>query len=337
MHSLPSLVAGILFAGLATVARAAPDDAPPATRFSGTVFLDITHLDQSRHGARTDASGTDGDIKRFQLSLDHTFDDIWSVDLTTDANYSRTGEHHFYWKKAYLQGAFSKLATLRAGSASLPWIPFVEDWYGYRFVEPTLIDRARFGTSADWGLHLLGDNGVFDYQASIVNGGGYKHPARGDGADFEGRVGFQPIRNVVIAIGGYSGELGAHATPALHDAHREDAMMAYNANGFRLGGEYFRASDWNNVTTPASDSADGWSLWSSYDFGRASIFARYDHVRPSRQLDAGLKDIYYNFGVAFPVTRGVRVAVAYKNERLTNDTTTDTRTRELGAWGELKF
>jgi predicted porin len=143
----------------------------------------------------------------------------------------------------------------------------------------------------------------------------------------------------MIGVGGYSGDLGkdTHGTPALHDAHRYDAMVAYHGGGFRLGGEYFRAGNWNNVLTPATDSADGWSLWSSYDFGPASIFGRYDRVNPSRDLDPSLKDTYYNLGVAFPVTDGVRMAVAYKNERLKDDSTTDTRTRELGAWGEVKF
>jgi hypothetical protein len=157
--------------------------------------------------------------------------------------------------------------------------------------------------------------------------------------DFEGRVGLQPIKNLMIAIGGYSGNLGkdTRTSAALHDANRTDAMIAYSANGLRVGGEYFRAGNWNNVLTPASDSANGWSFWSSYDFGPASVFARYDRVKQSKDLDPSLKDAYYNFGVSFPVIKGLRLALAYKNERLTNDTTTDIKTREIGAWGEVKF
>jgi hypothetical protein len=310
------------------------------TRVGGTAFIDFTDLDQTRNGAKTDASGTGLDVKRFYLTVDHTFDDVWSANLTTDFNYSSVdGETQLFVKKAYLQGKFSPLATLRVGSAGMAWIPFVEDWYGYRFVENTLVDRAKFGSSADWGVHLLGDSGMFNYQASIINGGGYKNPTRSNSVDFEGRIGFQPIKSVMIGIGGYSGDLGkdTHGTPALHDAHRYDAMIAYHGGGLRLGGEYFRASNWNNVLTPATDSADGWSVWGSYDFGPASIFARYDRVKPSKDLDPGLKDTYYNFGVAFPVTEGVRVALAYKNELLQDNSKTNTKSREFGAWGEVKF
>jgi hypothetical protein len=310
------------------------------TRIGGTMYADFTNLDQTSNGMKTASSGTGLDVKRFYLSIDHEFNDIWSANLTTDFNYvSNDGETHLFVKKAYVQGAFSKLATLRVGSASTPWIPFVEDWYGYRFVENTLTDRLKFGNSADWGVHLLGDSGLFDYQVSMLNGGGYKHPDRSNSVDFEARVGFTPFSGFVVAVGGYTGNLGKDTatSPALHDAHRYDAMVAYQANGLRLGAEWFKADNWNNVTTPVSDAADGYSLWGSYDFSAASVFARYDRAKPSKDLDPNLVDTYYNVGVAFPITKGVRVAVAYKNERLRNGTTVDVKSREIGAWGEVKF
>lgn len=310
------------------------------TKLGGVAFIDFTNLDQAKRGSKTDVSGIGLDVKRFYLSVDHKFNDIWSVDLTTDFNYvSGDGETQLFVKKAYLQASVNPLATVRVGSANMAWVPLVEDWYGYRFVENTLVDRTHFANSADWGTHLLGDNGLFNYQASVVNGGGYKNPSRSNSVDFEGRVGLQPIKNLMIAIGGYSGNLGkdTRTSAALHDANRTDAMIAYSANGLRVGGEYFRAGNWNNVLTPASDSANGWSFWSSYDFGPASVFARYDRVKQSKDLDPSLKDAYYNFGVSFPVIKGLRLALAYKNERLTNDTTTDIKTREIGAWGEVKF
>ncbi|MGH8184467.1 MAG: porin [Rhodanobacteraceae bacterium] len=311
-----------------------------STKVGGTMFLDFTHLDQTSHGKQTAASGTGLDVKRFYLSIDHRFNDIWSANLTTDFNYSSSdGETQLFVKKTYLQGAFSKLATLRAGSANMPWIPFVEDWYGYRFVENTLVDRMHYGNSADWGLHLLGDNGVFNYQVSAVNGGGYKSPSRSDHVDFAARVGVQPIKGLMFAVGGYDGDLGKDTatSPALHSAKRYDAMAAWNRDGLRLGAEWFKADNWKNVATPIGDSAAGWSAWGSYDFARASVFARYDRVTPSKQLDPSLKDTYWNAGVAFPITQGIKVAVAYKDERLRNDGNVDVHSREIGAWGEVKW
>lgn len=310
------------------------------TKVGGTMFVDMTHIDQTSNGEKTDASGIGLDVKRFYLSVDHKFDDTWSANLTTDFNYvGNDGETQLFVKKAYVQGAFSKLATLRVGSANMAWIPFVEDWYGYRFLENTLVDRMKLGNSADWGLHLFGDNGLFNYQVSAINGGGYKNPSRSDHVDFEGRVGLQPIEGLMFGVGAYDGDLGkdTQTVSTLRSARRYDAMAAWNRDGLRLGAEWFKADNWKNLTTPATDTASGYSLWGSYDFTSASVFARYDRVKPSKQLDPSLEDTYWNAGVAFPITKGVKVAVAYKDERLSNNTNIDIHTREIGAWGEVKF
>lgn len=352
-----AIAAGIPFPGLAAANPSVPPDAQPSsadiaqqpdapdpssgnTSIGGTIFIDFTNLDQTSNGGKTGASGTSLDVTRFYLSFDHRFNDVWSANLTTDANYaSATGESEFFVKKAYVQGAFSPLATLRVGAAGTPWIPFVEDWYGYRFVEKLLVDRMKFGSSADWGLHLSGADGVFDYQVSAVTGAGYRNPSRPDHVDVAARVGVQPVKGLVFAVGGYEGHLGADtaASPALHTARRYDAMAAWNRDDLRLGAEWFRADNWQNVATPATDSAAGWSLWGSYDLGHASVFARYDRVKPSRELDPSLRDTYWHAGVAFRVTRGVRIALAYKDERLRNTIGTDVHSREIGAWGEVEW
>jgi hypothetical protein len=45
---------------------------------------------------------------------------------------------------------------IRLVGADMPWISFDEDVYACRYIENTLIDRTRFGTSAEWGAHALG-------------------------------------------------------------------------------------------------------------------------------------------------------------------------------------
>ena len=309
-------------------------------KIGGRMFFDLSNIDKTSNGKDTAASGTGLDVKRFYLTVDHKFNDIWSANLTTDFSYaSSTGLSQLFVKKVYVQGAFSKLATLRVGSANQPWIPMVEDWYGYRFLEKVVTDRMGFGTSADWGVHLLGDNGLFNYQVSAVNGAGYKNPSRSSHVDFEGRVGLQPVNGLLLAVGGYDGDLGkdTQTKPALNTARRYDAMAAWDRDGLRLCAEWFRADNWKNVTSPKTDSAEGWSTWGSYDFAPMSIFARYDRVKPSADLDPTLTDTYWNTGVAFPVTKGVKVAIAYKDERLHNIAKVDVKTNEIGAWAEVKW
>jgi hypothetical protein len=145
--------------------------------------------------------------------------------------------------------------------------------------------------------------------------------------DVEARLAYG-FDGLIFAIGGYSGKLGKdnYATasmdvtsPVYHTASRFDALVAYVNSGARFGAEYFSANDWNNVITPASDKADGYSVWGSYDFtSQFSAFARWDQAKTRKDLNPGLKDEYFNVGLATHPTKGVDVALVYKHEKMAN-------------------
>jgi hypothetical protein len=315
------------------------------TNLSGRMYYDLTNVDDSSHGIKTDKSGFAFDIKRFYLGVDHKFNDKWSMNLTTDFQYSSAvGATEIYLKKAYVQYKYSDAFVLRAGSTDLPWVPFAENAYGMRYVENTLIDRLKFGTSADWGVHASGKvaGGSMEYAAAVVNGNGYKNTSRSKGVDFEGRLSFAPTEHTVIAAGVYSGTLGKEkqTVNALHTANRFDLMAAYANGGTRLGVEYFQANNWNNVLTAASDKASGYSLWGSYALNKkgVAVFARYDSADLSKTLDPSLQDTYYNVGVEFPITKGVKLATVFKHTDQKNDALSkDLKTNEFGVWGEFRF
>lgn len=339
VYGISVLLMGIvLFLG-----QARADNVPGSTTLSGTLFTDWTYLNQQQNGADTGATGYGIDVKRFYLGVDHGFDDIWSANLTTDFNYLKSdGETQLFVKKAFVQAKLSQAAAFRLGSADMPWIPFDESIYGYRFVENTLIDRLHFGNSADWGVHFLGSNGWSNYAVSLVNGGGYKNPSRSKSMDWEGRWAFYPVSGLVIAIGGYTGDLGQNTatTPALHTANRQDALIAYKTALVTLGAEYFHASNFMPaaITTNATDSASGYSLFGSVQIAAngTALFARYDNADPSKDLDPSKKDKYYNAGISFPANRNITWALAYKYEDLA-DNTTDLKNREIGLWAQIKF
>jgi hypothetical protein len=322
------------------------------TKLSGKMFFDFSNIDQKNSDTgKTAASGTGLDVKRFYLGIDHRFNDVWSANLTTDFNYvGSDGETNLFVKKAYVQGKFDKAAILRVGSADMPWIPFVENLYGFRYVENTLTDRLHYANSADWGLHALGDvgaNNMFNYAVSVVNGAGYKNPGRSKGVDVEARVGFVPFDGLTVALGGYSGHLGkeTQTNSADHTAQRGDLLVAYVNKRFRVGGEYFTAKNWNNVMTPQADKADGWSVWSSVALtDDLALFARYDEAKLSKDLDNNAKDTYYNVGLQYQVSKGFKLAGVWKHEKGDKSVTTplpphvqNVKTNELGVFGEVAF
>ncbi|HEY8328312.1 MAG TPA: porin [Rhodanobacter sp.] len=322
------------------------------TTLSGKMFFDFTSIDDKNSDkGKSDKSGIGLDVKRFYLGVDHKFNDIWSANLTTDFNYaSSDGQTSVFVKKAYVQGKFDDAAVFRIGSSDMPWIPFAEKYYGFRYVENTITDRLKYGNSADWGLHLAGDIGAsksLNYAVSVVNGNGYKNPGRSKGVDFEGRVGFVPFENMVVAVGGYSGHRGQETENigAAHTAERGDFMLAYASKAFRLGAEYFTAKNWNNVLSPLADKADGYSLWGSVAVAdNVNLFARYDSAKLSKSLDREAKDSYYNAGVEYQVTKGFKLAGVWKHGKVDKSVATpvpphvqNTKTNEIGVFGEVSF
>ena len=331
---------------------AALEKAVNNTKLSGKMFFDFTSIDDKNSDkGKSDKSGIGLDVKRFYLGVDHKFNDIWSANLTTDFNYaSSDGQTSVFVKKAYVQGKFDDAAVFRVGSSDMPWIPFAEKYYGFRYVENTITDRLKYGNSSDWGLHLAGDIGAsksLNYAVSVVNGNGYKNPGRSKGVDFEGRVGFIPFENMVVAVGGYSGHRGQETEniDAAHTAERGDFMVAYASKAFRLGAEYFTAKNWNNVLSPLADKADGYSLWGSVAVAdNVNLFARYDSAKLSKSLDRDAKDTYYNAGVEYQVTKGFKLAGVWKHGKVDKSVATpvpphvqNNKTNEIGVFGEVSF
>ena len=315
------------------------------TKLSGRLYYDLTNINDSSKGVKTDKSGFAFDIKRFYLGVDHKFNDQWSMNLTTDFQYSSAiASTEVYLKKAYIQYKLSDAFVLRAGAADLPWVPFAENYYGMRYIENTLTDRLKYGTSADWGVHAGGKlaGGAVEYAVAALNGNGYKNPSRSKGLDFEGRLSFAPTEQTVIGVGAYSGTLGKEkqTVNALHTANRVDFLAAYMSGNTRLGVEYFQANNWNNVTSVASDKASGWSLWGSVGLNDkgVTLFGRYDNTDVSKTLDPSLQDRYYNIGVEWPVAPGVKLATVYKHTDQRNTLRSkDLKTDEFGVWGEFRF
>jgi hypothetical protein len=323
------------------------------TQVSGRMYYDLSNVSQKSDGRRVAPTGTGFDIKRFYIGVDHKFNDTFSANVTTDFQYSSAiSATELYIKKAYLQAKVSDALVIRAGSSDLPWVPFVEDIYGYRYVENTLIDRTKYGTSADWGVHASGKliGGKVNYAVSVIDGAGYKAPLRSKGMDVEGRVSVVPIDGVTLAVGGYTGKLGKDTQGAVtfHTANRFDALAAYTTKKYRFGVEYFAAKDWNNVTTAGSDKSDGYSLFGSFNFTpQIAVFGRYDWLKPKKDTNDKNKDNYFNVGISYEPTKIVDFALLYKRDKVDDGTLStsngtiggarDGTYDEVGLFGQYRF
>ena len=338
-----------------------------STKISGKGFFNVSNISMSHRdllGNTTNdvQEGTQTELKRFYLGVDHKFNDVFSANLTTDFRYNANGTSKdvlVYVKKAYLQAKLSPAFTVRAGAADLPWVPFAEGIYGYRFIENTLIDRTKFGTSSDWGVHVLGTvgpNNLFNYAVSAINGAGYKTLSRGTNTiDLEGRVSVNPIKPITLAVGGYTGKLGKsnETITTNHRATRFNALAAYTDSRIRAGVEYFSAKNWNNITVdPAphteNDKSDGWSAFASFAFNpKMAVFGRYDWVKPSKDLRPDLRDRYFNIGFNYKPIKELDLALVYKHDKVSNGTLSTSngtiggpdegKYNEVGLFGQFAF
>jgi hypothetical protein len=344
------------------------------TSVSGRMYYDFTNIDEKSDVGNTGLNltgngghppnGTNFDIKRFYVSVDHNFNSMFSGDITTDVTYdSSVGATQIYIKKAYLQAKFSNALIVRLGAADLPWVPFDEDTYGYRYVENTLIDRAKFGTSADWGIHALGTlpigKATLGYQVSAINGMGYKKPGfiggvnRSEGVDFEGRINLN-YNGFVAAIGGYDGKLGQDfsGVTTFHNAERFDALLAYSNKMFRIGGEYMWANAdvaSSQITTVRADDSEGWEIFGNVNLTpQIAVFGRYDWVKPRKATAPTLVNNYYNIGIQYEPVKIVDFALVYKHDTIdhgafgdqnfaTNANNVHGTYDEVGLWGQFRW
>jgi hypothetical protein len=284
------MISALAVAGCAlSPAAHANVEVAPNTTVGSLVYFDfsnITNQQNSNLPSHVDVAPTGNgfDIKRLYLIVDHKFDDVWSANLTTDAQYlsapssitsttttkngvttitsttstnNSGGVTEVFIKKLYLQAKINDAFIVRAGSYNSPWAPFVESLYGYRWIEKTATDRLGFANTADWGLNAGGKFGTsgLSYSVSAVDGAGYKNPSRTKTVDVEARVSYVPLEGLTLAVGGYVGHLGQVTATndafAKNTATRLDAAIGYAIAGFRVGGEYYRAKNYktvNNIT-----------------------------------------------------------------------------------------
>ncbi|HEY2071827.1 MAG TPA: hypothetical protein VGG48_19865 [Rhizomicrobium sp.] len=332
------------------------------TKITGRFYMDVSNVDATGNvktaggtafHTKSPQDGLNYDLKRAYLMVDHKFNDTYAANLTTDVTYdSATGASQIFIKKAYVQANYDPAFNIRLGSADLPWVPFVEGVYGYRYVENVLVDRTKFGTSADWGAHFYGNfdlgGPTLGYALSAINGFGYKAAPigggtnRSKGIDLEGRINLN-WDGFVAAIGGYDGKLGkdvqntyvncAAVAPAderntCHTAKRFDALLAYTNDQFRVGVEYFSAQDYKSVTSVVGAKGDGYSAFASFKFDPMwSVFGRFDWVKPTDALifpTAGeARNKYYNFGISYSPISALDFALVYKHDSMQNGAFTD--------------
>ncbi|WP_051176249.1 hypothetical protein [Luteimonas mephitis] len=319
---------------LPVAARDVASETSSRASVSSRMFINAS--DRWRGSDSADDEGLALELTRFFVNARVDLDSEWSAHITTDVVWTRNDDPSSPWLRyAYLQRRLGDAAVLRLGSAPLPWINAESAQKGYRYVDAGLVSRSGLGTSADYGLHMQGGDGWFNYGLSVVTGGGYKRPRLGRRADVEARFGWTPVESVELAVGGYRGSLARKGVDGRHPplAQRWNVLTTWTGKRAKVGAQYIRAHNWSGVPC----RSHGWSGWSSYQIARTgAVFVRHDHTSPSREPAAPLAERYSQVGVEWKASDYLRVALVGKQMEL-KSSAHESESNEFGVWGELLF
>lgn len=129
-------------------------------KFSALLFGDAYWMAANHDSTIEDMSGVW--IRRFYLTYDQKFDDVWSARLRLEASqpgdFKTASTISAFMKDAYVKYQPGNHAAL-IGIQPSPTLVLYEDVWGYRAIEKVPVELQGFGSSRDTGIGLQGDFG----------------------------------------------------------------------------------------------------------------------------------------------------------------------------------
>ena len=255
--------------------------------------------------------------------------DIRDVDVTlSNGALTKTGNQtlavvtkHLFFEYS---NPFGKDTWVRLGIADLPFVPYEEDVWGYRVQGTVFSDRSGYLTSADLGVAVGGRfaNGYGSWQASLVNGEGWKRSEAGKHKDAHARLTLNPLAGVGKTAANFF-VTGFHARGTYEDVasgpaskDRTILMAGYKMAGkFTLAGEYVMSRDpatamagrYPSLSARAGMLAKGRgtsvfatlspkALGATGTAEKLDLLARYDALDPDDEIaDNGLRRVIAGF------------------------------------------
>ena len=246
---------------------------------------------------------------------------------------------YFYYE---LNDALYRTGFVRVGQAPQPWVPFLEELWGYRLQGTVFADRSGYLGSTDLGLFFGGkiprDFGT--WHAAFVNGEGWKSSERGKHKDFHLRVTTFPLagsrsdaKNLFVCGFASTGSYDDVASSP-RDRNRAAVQVGYKqAGAVYLGAEYLWASDpadkmksrYPSLAARSGLVSDalGYSVYGVLSLGRIlsgtdasqwEVLARLDHLDPDKEIADNSLDRWI-VGVSHRWSPNVRVLLDYETVR----------------------
>jgi hypothetical protein len=297
---------------------------PPALQVGGSAY---TYFTYSQDG--TDGPGANRfDFDRIYLTAKSQLFDGGKFVFTTDI-YRNTVAGSYYnglgirVKYGYLELALSNAFTMRAGMIPTQWAAYIDQFWKYRGVAQTIVDKQNYFSSADLGVsvsYALPEN-FGEVTGFIFNGGGYTNPETNRYKDLAARVSLTPFTGTpglqALTIAGYA-YVGANVSTVSTALERDrfGGMISYTYSIATATAEFHVRRD-ALTNADSLTKGNGLSVFGEVRapfeafHNKVSMIWRYDIVDPN--LDKG-EDMqrFGILGVSYKLNEKVNFVADYQ-------------------------
>lgn len=280
----------------------------------------------------TDADYNAFEINRNYIDIKYNYNDNIRFRLTPDFFRQGDGPLTGIIKYAYVEfknplGLTDQ--TFRLGMNPTAWESYMNDWWGFRWIEKTPSGTWKMTNSSDMGITLLGSllNKFVSYQVSLFNGEGYNGASEQDSAkSFEATLELFPVQSIPLHLFGH-----VRLSQTVSEIESRNNFYAgaiyYKDAALRLGAEYM-VQDQGEINKTLI------SIIGSYMIDQFSILGRYDIFDPSDAIDGNLQ-YFLIAGVGYRLSKNVQAMIDIKLKSYESDDLAS-NTKAYFHW-EIKF
>ncbi|MBI3182281.1 MAG: hypothetical protein HYZ28_09075 [Myxococcales bacterium] len=310
-------------------------------KFSGKAYLRYSYeIDPNR------ANYNEFDVDRIYLTTDAKLTDDIVFSLTLEGGDLRESGTDYFdvaTKGIYIdiQNLLMEGTSLKLGQVNLPWVPYEEGVWGYRFQGTIFPDRTGYMTSTDLGGSFSAKlpSGYGNFQINVGNGEGWKKNEIGKRKEIHGRLTLNPLASMKslsgLFISGF-GSIGYYddAPAPMNNKRRYMVQLGYKQEGKGLiAAEYLLATDpadkmksrYPSLSQNAGNeaSANGYSVFGMLNLGalmdgdyptRWELIARWDHLDPDSAVANNDVDLWIG-GASYRWNKHLQSILDYERVR----------------------
>lgn len=217
-----------------------PKQESPPVKVSGIIFF--------HYGYFLDAEGyNEFAVDRGYLSAQGTLPKGFSTRLTLDFDHMKPVEtdtgsfvydskYRVFMKHAYLEWKDGEV-TVRAGAFDTPYAPFMDKFWGHRYISESFARTNKLVETADLGVGALGTHsgGLIDWHLGVYNGEGYGGLEVDGGKSAQARLTVDPM----AAPDAYALPITGFVSYSAHPTTEEATLTYAGALGFKMKNLWF--------------------------------------------------------------------------------------------------